>query len=338
MDAILLSNGGMFAFQQFGKGYSCREKGVYSNVDNLRMEAHNLGVANPKYGLYLGFSLDNTTDYCFQQDPVYIANKANWFITLPGDKKPRFNLEIPAAAQWLANAVATDISTDNLDFVIFDGAHNVPQENPPDPWGTAKAAFFEMVRAALPSNVDICINGDVSNLQGAGLAPSVNCVMTEFYGLTGYDAQGNPHPHSPDDNLAALQANYTAAAAGVKTWLKTWPGGYSFLAPGYNDITAQQYMTNEAYQTFAVASYLLAENPGNSYLFYSTGYNICGIEECTGTDYPYGAIVNPYLVLNQTYGIPVGPMTCTGYVCTRQFTSGTVSVDLTNGINTGTLP
>jgi hypothetical protein len=283
--------------------------------------------------MYAGFALDNNTQYCFMQDGTY----KQWMtLKLPGDTKTRFNIENATANTWLAQQLANIVLNDKLDVLWVDGILDSLRVNGTT-FGVAKVSLFKQTAAFIKaggSNAIICGNADASNIVASGLYPYISCVYTETFGLTSYSSTGVAQPKSPADNKAFLQAELVLAKMGGISQIKTWPAGYSYLAPKYTLTLGNQAMLVTASQTFAAAAYLISMEPGHSYLGYSTGYDLCAWLENCGNN-PFAQ----YTITTANYGIPLNDPVWNGYVATRQFvlngTTKTVTLNLNN--NTATI-
>jgi hypothetical protein len=329
-----------------GHPYAYIEPGVYAQVALIRNAAKAAGVPGPKLCEYWGFALDGHTDYQALQDPVYLANKATWMVTPPGAKQARLDITQPAARAWWDGASATMLANGGLDCGYYDGAENVPKQNPPDPWGVAKAALFAGLRSAVGPSMGLIINGEPGNCIGSGLCPSVSGVMKETWNLStcGSSLNDPPTPKTPAYNLAILQDGYALASAGYDFWLKAWPtdptNGGSFLCSAWNNLPYAQQVAQMANDIpVALAAALVINVPPHTFLAYSSGYDDTAWMPVVGTDpSAYGVDERAYSALWADYGAPLGPPTITGYTLQRTYVNGPHTTMVTLVLDSKPLP
>ncbi len=314
-----------------GAPYAYQEDGVAANAARLK-------AANPAIKVleYWGFAGTGHMNYRAYTDPTFQANKDSWYVLRPGQKKARLDITNPAVRNWWAAAATRMVSQGHLDGIWLDGAMNTKR----DPWRDAKIELFRTLREDLDAlhqgHKFIVINGNAENYFASGLAQYTDGIMIEWYDLV---VKGVPR--TPEQNLAYLQAAYDIGRSGKEVWLKGWPYPHDFIDSDWNKNASYQQKVSDSHAAlgFALASHLVSNTPGYSFLSYSWGYAVDSFEIVTNHDAdPKTWVVdqNWYPEFKRDYGAPLGPMQVNGFVLTRQYPGGTARVDLSS--HTFTLP
>ncbi len=291
---------------------------------------------------YWGFSGLGHHEYSFYSDPAF---QQSWWVQQPGEKQPRLDITQQAERDlWTTYATSYACAVRGL---FIDGLEDTPKQNG-SPWAEAKIAMFAELRAKMSASCPgaiVIANGDPGNLVASGLAPYIDGIFLEPYDLYTSAAK------TPDQNLAYLQSLGALAASGKVAILKAWPWPYSFLADGSNAsppaapsppwpsgvFTSWPYDEQLAWarqssvDAFVLASYAMIEGPTTS-LDFSWGYGADGgqyaLEDATVDPSRWIVDLAWYPGLLEPLGIPLGPATWNGYVGTRIFSAGVVTVDL----------
>ena len=337
---FLTRNLAIVALEHFGGRngpYATFDDGVAANAAKLKAADPSLKVLE-----YWGFSGRGHMTYHAYDDPEYVAHKSDWYTTAYGGKKPFLDITKPEVRRWWARQATLMVQRGKLDGLFIDGARNKPN----DPWRDAKVELFRQLRAdldALPGPRKIVIiNGNAPNFVGSGLGPYVDGVMIEFFDLKDRrncgDACGD---RSPELTLRDLETTYELTRAGKTVWLKAWPYPHSFLDPSwFKGVSyAQKIADMRAPLAWNLAAFLVAQNPGKTYLFYSWGYSLDSMEVVRNPDAdPASWDVDQkwYAEMQHDYGSPLGPLEVHGYVLTRRYPGGIARVDLQS--HTASLP
>ena len=156
------------------------------------------------------------------------------------------------------------------DGIFIDGVHNIA----PDPEIADKLNLLMRLREATDAlgqgHKLIIVNGHAAPPPSdpASIYRYVDGCMIEWYDLV---AAGKPR--TPDQNLEFLQNAISLAKSGRVVWIKAWPYPNSFLDKAFN---AKPYAEKVAAMNdaalFNVASYLVVEVYGYTFLHYSWGY------------------------------------------------------------------
>ena len=184
------------------------------------------------------------------------------------------DLSNPEFRAWWATSAGKLTEALGTDGIFIDGVHNTPH----DPEAAYK---LDLLACRSPRWTELVARPQAHYRQRPAAQPPAEASSLYRYAdgcmIEWYDLVAFGKPRTPEQDLEFLRNAILLAKSGRIVWIKAWPYPYSFLDKAFQ---AKSYAEKVAAMNdgalFNVASYLVAEVCGYTFLHYSWGYSAEG--------------------------------------------------------------